>query len=151
MTATAIIIGIRLKHIMLVFLLLGLFACRATFVPPYDATIEAQIIKTARLTDGLYLDMLDAKQTERRYPLYAAKYQEIQLDINSLLLKTQVREKNKDLLVMVQNLQKLFLQFKDSHKEKTVLNDADIQLNQMQINAMWAPLLLAERALQGQK
>lgn len=151
MTATAIINGIRLKHIMLVFLLLGLFACRATFVPPYDATIEAQIIKTARLTDGLYLDMLDAKQSERKYLLYAAKYQEIQLDINSLLLKTQVREKNKDLLVMVQNLQKLFLQFKDSHKEKTVLNDADIQLNQMQINAMWAPLLLAERALQGQK
>jgi hypothetical protein len=68
-----------------------------------------------------------------------------------LLLKTQIRDHNKDLLVIVQNLKKLFEQFKDDHKKKIILADADIMLNQMQINAIWAPLLMAERALQRQK
>lgn len=141
----------RSKIFVLGFLVITLLGCRATFVPPYDASIEAQITKTARLTDALYLQMLDTKESARKYDVYAPKYLEIQVDINSLLLKTQVRDHNKDLLVMVQNLQKLFVQFKDDHKTKNVLKDADIQLNLMQINAVWAPLLMAERALQRQK
>jgi hypothetical protein len=145
------ILGMRSKILVLGFLAVALFGCRATFVPPYDASIEAQIIKTARLTDALYLGMLDVKEANRNYDLYAAKYLEVQIDINSLLLKTQIRDHNKDLLVIVQNLKKLFEQFKDDHKKKIILADADIMLNQMQINAIWAPLLMAERALQRQK
>jgi hypothetical protein len=145
------ILGMRSKILILAFLITAVAGCRATFVPPYDASIEAQIIKTARLTDALYLGMLDVKEADRNYDLYAAKYLEVQIDINSLLLKTQIRDHNKDLLVIVQNLKKLFEQFKDDHKKKIILADADIMLNQMQINALWAPLLMAERALQRQK
>ena len=139
------------KVILFSFLLIGILACKATFVPPYDVSIEAQITKTARLTDALYLQMLDVKEAGRKYEKYADKYLDIQVDINSLLLKTQVRDHNTDLLVMVQNLQKMFVQFKDDHKTKGVLSDADVQLNMMQVNAVWAPLLLAEKALKRQK
>jgi len=141
----------RTKIILLPFLFICLLACKATFVPPYDASIEAQISKTARLTDALYLQMLDDKESDRKYEKYADKYLDIQVEINSLLLKTQVRLYNKEMLVMVQNLQKLFIQFKEDHKTKMLLKDVDIQLNMMQVNAVWAPLLLAERALKRQK
>ncbi len=141
----------RTKIIQLPFLIICLLACKATFVPPYDASIEAQISKTAQLTDALYLQMLDVKETDRKYEKYAAKYLDIQVDINALVLKTQVRDHNTNLLVMVQNLQKMFVQFKDDHKTKGVLSDADVQLNMMQVNAVWAPLLLAEKALKRQK
>jgi len=141
----------RTKILLLPFLIICLLACKATFVPPYDASIEAQISKTARLTDALYLQMLDVKETDRKYEKYAAKYLDIQVDINALVLKTQVRDHNTNLLVMVQNLQKMFVQFKDDHKTKGVLSDADVQLNMMQVNAVWAPLLLAEKALKRQK
>jgi hypothetical protein len=139
------------KIILLSFLFICLLGCKATFVPPYDASIEAQITKTARLTDALYLQMLDVKEADRKYEKYADKYLDIQVDINSLLLKTQVRQHNADLLIMVQNLQKMFVQFKDDHKTKGVLSNAEVQLNMMQINAVWAPLLLAEKALKRQK
>ena len=141
----------RTKILLLPFLIICLLACKATFVPPYDASIEAQISKTARLTDALYLQMLDVKETDRKYEKYTAKYLDIQVDINALVLKTQVRDHNTNLLVMVQNLQKMFVQFKDDHKTKGVLSDADVQLNMMQVNAVWAPLLLAEKALKRQK
>lgn len=139
------------KILVLGFMAMALFGCRATFVPAYDGSIEEQISKTARLTDALYLHMLDVAEAERIYEFYAPKYQEIQIDINALVLKTQVREKNKDLLIMAQNLQKMFILFKDDHKKKNTLKDVDIQLNMMQINALWAPLLLAEKALQRQR
>ena len=141
----------RTKILLLPLLIICLLACKATFVPPYDASIEAQISKTARLTDALYLQMLDVKETDRKYEKYTAKYLDIQVDINALVLKTQVRDHNTNLLVMVQNLQKMFVQFKDDHKTKGVLSDADVQLNMMQVNAVWAPLLLAEKALKRQK
>ena len=141
----------RTKILLLPLLIICLLACKATFVPPYDASIEAQISKTARLTDALYLQMLDVKETDRKYEKYTAKYLDIQVDINALVLKTQVRDHNTNLLVMVQNLQKMFVQFKDDHKTKGVLTDADVQLNMMQVNAVWAPLLLAEKALKRQK
>lgn len=141
----------RTKIILLPFLFICLLACKATFVPPYDASIESQISKTARLTDALYLQMLELKEADRNYEKYASKYLDIQVDINALVLKTQVRDHNTNLLVMVQNLQKMFVQFKDDHKTKGVLTDADVQLNMMQVNAVWAPLLLAEKALKRQK
>ena len=141
----------RTKILLLPLLIICLLACKATFVPPYDASIEAQISKTARLTDALYLQMLDVKETDRKYEKYTAKYLDIQVDINALVLKTQVRDHNTNLLVMVQNLQKMFVQFKDDHKTKGVLTDADVQLNMMQVNAVWAPLLLDEKALKRQK
>ncbi len=141
----------RTKILLLPFLIICLLSCKATFVPPYDASIEAQISKTARLTDALYLQMLDVREADRKYEKYADKYLDIQVDINSLLLKTQVRDHNTNLLIMVQNLQKMFVQFKEDHKTKGVLTDADVQLNMMQVNAVWAPLLLAEKALKRQK
>ena len=66
-------------------------------------------------------------------------------------MKTKAREKNKDLLIIAENLQKLFVQFKNDHKTKGTLTDADILLNQAQIKATWTSLLVSEEALKRQK
>ncbi|MBK8496497.1 MAG: hypothetical protein IPL50_16970, partial [Chitinophagaceae bacterium] len=84
------------------------------------------------------------------YEKYTSKYLDIQVDINALVLKTQMRDHNTNLLVCSKPA-KMFVQFKDDHKTKGVLTDADVQLNMMQVNAVWAPLLLAEKALKRQK
>ncbi|MBK7122903.1 MAG: hypothetical protein IPH68_08910 [Chitinophagaceae bacterium] len=137
------------KVILFSFLLIGILACKATLYPHTMYPLKHRS-QNHRLTDALYLQMLDVGRPAGSEK-YADKYLDIQVDINSLLLKTQVRDHNTDLLVMVQNLQKMFVQFKDDHKAKTVLTDADIKLNMMQVNAVWAPLLLAEKALKRQK
>jgi hypothetical protein len=131
--------------------MLGFFNCRVTLVPPYDAATEDAIIKTAKLNDALYLQMQELKEPERKYESFLSKYMEIELEINSILMKTKARDHNKDLLVIAENLQKLFVQFKNDHKTKVTLMDADILLNKAQINATWTALLVAEEALKRQK
>jgi hypothetical protein len=141
----------KAKILLFLLLLMGVFGCRVTWVPAYDAGLEEQITKTAKLNDALYLLMMEDQEADRKYKAYAAKYIDIELEINSIFLKTQARDHNKDLLVLVQNLQKLFTQFKIDHKTKGTLSNADIQLNQVQIKAMWTPLLISEKALKRQK
>ena len=139
------------KFLLLGLLLVTVFSCRVTLVPPYDASIEDQITKTAKLNDALYLQMLENKEADRKYDSYSPKYIEIELEINSILLKNQARDHNADILAITKNLQKLFVQFKDDHKTKNLLTNADIQLNQVQIRAAWVALLVAEKALKNQK
>jgi hypothetical protein len=130
---------------------MGSFSCRITLVPPYDASMEESVIKTAKLNDALYLQMQELKEPDRKYETFLSKYLDIELEINSLVMKTKAMEHNKDLLVIVENLQKLFVQFKNDHKSKSTISDADILLNQAQIKAAWTSLLLAVEALKRQK
>ena len=141
----------RLKIFLLSFLILGVLGCRVTLVPPYDAAMEDQITNTARLNDALYLQMLEMKEADRKYEVFAPRYQEIELEINSIVMKTKARDHNKDLLVIAGDLQKLFVQLKTDHKTKNTLADGDIKLNQMQIGAIWTSFLVAEKALKRQK
>ena len=122
-------------------------ACKVTLVPPYDAAIEEQIVNTAKMNDRLYLEMKDQAEAERTYTKYSAKYLDIESEINSILLKNQARRQSHDLIVITNNLKTLFIQFKDQHKRDSVIHDADIKLDQLQIAAAWKALLVAERGL----
>ena len=141
----------KIKYLILSCFLLGVLSCRVTLVPPYDPAMEQTITKTAKQNDALYLQMLEMKESDRKYENYSPKYMELELEINSIVMQTKAREQNKDLLVIVENLQKLFVQFKNDHKTKITITDADILLNQAQIKAAWTALLVAEKALKRQK
>src|ERR1051326_4163192 len=122
-------------------------ACKVTLVPPYDASIEEQIVNTAKMNDRLYLEMKDELEANRTYGKYSSKYLDIESEINSILLKNQARRQSHDLIVITSNLKTLFVQFKDQHRQAVTINDADIKLNQLQIAAAWKALLIAERGL----
>ena len=69
----------RIKYLLPVFLLLGFFNCRVSLVPPYDASIEEAIVKTAKLNDALYLKMQELIEADRKYELYSLRYMDIEL------------------------------------------------------------------------
>ena len=133
------------------FFIIILFAlsvsCKVHWVPDYNAALEAQISAGAKMTDKLYLDMLDTAEVSRRYVLYSNRYNEIESEINSIILKNEARDKNADFLIIANNLKKLFLEAKNDHQQHQLLNDAKARLYQNYLSAAWKPLYLAERGI----
>jgi hypothetical protein len=127
--------------------LLVFLSCKVTWVPEYNAQLEDQIANAAKANDKLYLDMLDQPLASRTYANYAAKYNEIEAEINSIQLKNEARKNNGDFLVINKNLREEFAKYRKEHKDDGTLTDGKIKVFRLQIAGFWRPLYMAERGL----
>ena len=135
----------RLPLVVVFILMLG--SCRVTLVPEYSAQLEEQIAKTAKATDKLYIDMADVAEQGRTYEKYRERYNEIESEINSIMLKNEARPKNTDFLVINRNLKAAFEEAKNYHKENSTLKNGEIKAYQASLAGFWKPLYIAEIAL----
>ncbi len=138
------------KFIKIIFLftIVFLIGCKVSWVPEYNSVLEEKIIIGAKLNDKLYLDMGVSQDTNsRNYNNWITRYNEIELEINSIKFMNETREKNEDMLKIVGNLSSTFLQYKNEHKVSRHLSDGQIILYNEYIKAKWLPLLKAEIAL----
>ena len=126
-------------------------SCRVMLVPEYDAKLEEQISSTAKATDRLYIDLLDAPPEQRDYTNVQPRYNDIEADINSIELKNQGRLKNGDFLVIIKNLKDAFQEAKAFHKEHKTLSNGEIRSYQATLAGFWKPLYLSEKALNQNK
>ena len=55
------------------------------------------------------------------------------------------------MLVIIRNLDSVFVKYKNHHKSKNTLSDGEIKLNQVYIKDLWKPLLIAESGLKKAK
>lgn len=124
-----------------------LLSCRVMLVPEYNAKLEEDIAKSAKATDKLYIDMLDAAPAKRVYDNYKERYADIEADINAIRLKNEARNKNDDFLVIIDNLKKGFTEARKYHKDNNTLADGEIIAYQATMAGLWKPLYLAERSL----
>jgi hypothetical protein len=138
-----------MKLFSLVTLLLFLIGCKVTYVPDYDASIESEIVETAKANDKIYIELLDADPDKRGYKNFESEYITVEADINSIELKNEVRKSNSDMLDIINNhLLPKFIQYKTEHKNATnPLSNAEIEDYQMYIRGYWKALLLAEQGL----
>lgn len=137
-----------IKRIALITLWIGiLLSCRVMLVPEYNAKLEEDIAKSAKATDKLYIDLLDAAPAKRVYDGYKDRYADIEADINAIRLKNEARNKNDDFLVIIDNLKKGFTEAKKYHKDNNTLTDGEIIAYQATMAGLWKPLYLAERSL----
>lgn len=138
----------QLKYIMAFILLIALInSCQVRVVPQYSAELEGQIINGAKMTDRLYLEMIDAPEDKKNYALYSERYLTIETEINSILFKNQSREKAKDIIASVKILRDNFVKYKQDHKTRNTLSNPELILYNEDLKAFWAPVLIAEKAL----
>ncbi|KAA9041831.1 hypothetical protein FW778_07390 [Ginsengibacter hankyongi] len=132
-----------------VFLMLAFMitSCRVMLVPEYSAALEDQIANTAKATDKLYIDMLDVPVNKRTYHDLNERYNEIEVEINSIQLKNEARPKNGDFLVIIKNLKDAFAEAKKYHKDHNTLTDGEAIAYQATLAGFWKPLYIAEKAL----
>jgi hypothetical protein len=138
-----------MKRLILV-LLFGCFfsSCSVTLVPEYNASLYQQIVTTAARNDRLYIDLLQADTAHRAFSQYAKRYAGIETSIQSIYLQYQARANNSAFLPILENIQTLFLKYKEEHKQHaSALTQAEIKLYQTYTRDYWKPLLIAENAL----
>ena len=124
-----------------------LTSCKVMLVPQYSAELENQIANTAKSTDKLYIDMMDTPVNERTYHAFSERYNDIEVEINSIQLKNEARPKNGDFLVIIKNLKDAFAEAKKYHKEHKILSDGEAIAYQATLAGFWKPLYIAEKAL----
>lgn len=140
------VISIR-KLSALLSLIVFLISCRVMLVPEYNAALEDQIANAAKATDKLYIDIIDAPVNEKSYNTFNERYNEIEVEINSIQLKNEARPKNGDFLVIIKNLKDAFAEAKKYHKEHKTLSEGEAIAYRATLAGYWKPLYVAEKAL----
>lgn len=138
------------KSTYILFSLVLLFtSCTVSWLPKYDAELEAQIVNTAKQNDKLYFEMTDAVVSDRTYANFASRYNDLLVEINSIKLKIQGQNNNKDFLVLINTVQEQFTKYKTEHQKKDTgtLSNGEIQIYNLQMQAAWKALYLAERGI----
>ncbi|MEO6328918.1 MAG: hypothetical protein ABIO55_08300 [Ginsengibacter sp.] len=125
--------------------------CQVRLVPQYSAELENQIINGAKMTDKLYLEMIDAPADKKNYLLYSEKYLDVETEINSILFKNEAREKAADIIKSVKILRDKFVKYKRDHKTRNSLSNPELILYNEDLKAFWAPVLVEEKALSAVK
>ena len=138
-----------MKRLILVLLFGCLFSsCSVTLVPEYNASLYQKIVTTAARNDRLYIDLLQSDTDHRAFSQYAKRYAAIETSIQSINLQYQARANNSVFLPILENIQNLFLKYKEEHKQHTApLTQAEIKVYQAYTRDYWKPLLIAENAL----
>ncbi len=139
--------------LLLTVLSLNLVSCSIKIVPDYSSLLEEQIANGAKMNDKMYLDMLADDPQNATYLKYANRYSEIKAEINSIELRNNQRDNNKNMLAIVENLKNKFDEYEKDHKEKPdgLLPKGEIKSYQSGIKGFWLPLLKAEGGLKKAK
>ncbi|MDR1760946.1 MAG: hypothetical protein LBR55_00705 [Bacteroidales bacterium] len=106
-------------------LILSLSACKVMLVPKYDEKIAEQIEAVSKSIDKLYLTMLETS-SERTYSKFAEQYVNIEVELESILLKNKYRKKNSDTIEACESALELFKKYKEAHKKEKTIDDGTI-------------------------
>ncbi|MEO6219906.1 MAG: hypothetical protein ABIO81_05725 [Ginsengibacter sp.] len=135
----------------LAFLLVHLYSCQVQLVPQYNAELEQQIVNAAKMSDKLYLEIINAPADKKSFSFYAVKYLDVEVEINSVLLKNETRPRAGDIVASAQKLKDFFVKAMEDHKNKHTLSDGEALIYNEQLKAFWKPVLIEEMALKKAK
>lgn len=133
------------------FLLVFLSSCQVQLVPQYSAELEQQILNGAKMSDRLYLEIINAPADKKNFELYADKYMNVEVEINSILLKNETRLKAGDIVASTQKLKDYFVKAMEEHKNRHTLSNGELVIYNEQLKAFWKPVLVEEMALKKAK
>ena len=117
------------RLVLLTLLLVAASACSVKFVADYDAATFEEILKTGKIVDRFYGDLLEAPEGQRKYATYSARYVEVETDIRSLLTRNQVRPLNTESIKINETILNLWDKYKANHKKNDTYGTGIAQLD----------------------
>lgn len=142
----------KLKKLPILFIaLVVLFSssCRVQLLPDYSAELSKQVDNTAKMVDEFYISMREKSKVlanQRAYNNYVDQYVEIEVELNSLLIKNRVRPLNQNTVRICEIALQLWNKYRDEHKKDNTLSDGLIRLNQKSMSDFFYAMQVAEQA-----
>lgn len=130
------------------FLLMAfaLSGCAVKFVADYDSVAFEEILKVGKKVDKFYGDLLETQSDDRAYQKFGAQYVDIETDIRSLVTRNKARELNEESTEISEIILKLWIKYKDAHKEKNTYSDGTAKLDRKRFIRLFAAAASAEQA-----
>lgn len=131
----------------LLAILLITLSCRVQFVADYNGQLAAQIENTAEAVDYFYLSMAENTADEfgaRSYQYFKEDYLKIEVQLNSILRKNRIQPLNENSTRVAQMTLDKWVEYKERHKEKDEISDANIKLNRLTMSDLFYAMLVAE-------
>lgn len=125
---------------------LTISSCTVHYVAEYDAGIKQQIIDTAREIDLFWGELLDTDENERPYAKYAARYNEIEADLRSLVVQNEIRPLNKESTTQAKNALELWVEDRRLHKEQDGFSDFEAKRHRTQFERVFIAMAKGEEA-----
>ena len=144
----------RLPKIYILFLVVILISafqisCRVTFVAPYDASVSQQIEDISRKVDKFYITMQEKtteEENQREYSRFVDDYIDIEVELNALRKKNQIRPLNKESTQNCEIALETWIKYRDKHKQDNTISDIDIDLNREFLSDLFIVIQAGEEA-----
>ena len=119
-------------------------SCTVQYVAQYDETVKNEIIRIAGEVDKFFIEQLEMTENERTYHYAKEKYLMIEVDLNSLLTKNEIRALNNQSIKQNELALKLWLDDKEQHKKKDKVSDAIINSHRSQFKRIFIAMAKGE-------
>jgi hypothetical protein len=131
---------------MLAALLLFLNACAINQISNYDQKSMDQMELVAMKVDRFFVGLSYTPKSERKYQKYASNYLDIEVELNALKLRQQVRATNDLTLKQVEIAQMLWSEDRKSHQKKDTISDFIIKRHRQQFNRVFLAMIKGEES-----
>jgi len=130
------------------FLLICFTGCTVHYIPDYNASLSNEIVDVAKHVDAFYAHLLDTPDSLRIYEKYSEAYTNIEVDLNSIIMRNQVRPLNKESTQIAKNSLNLWMKYKNEHKKNNGCKDVLINLHREDMAKMFNAMFNSEEAKQ---
>ena len=134
------------KAIMLSMTLLLLNACAINQVSDYDAQSLNQMQLVAKKVDYFYAQLSYLPKDKRTYQQSAKQYLEVEVDLNALKLRQQIRSTNELTLKQVEIAQALWSDDRKTHQKKNTISDFIIKRHRQQFQRVFLAMIKGEES-----
>jgi maltodextrin utilization protein YvdJ len=146
MRASRHVITSFLHFCLILFFSLALSGCIVKLVADYDSVTFEEVLKVGKRVDKFYGDLLETQVNDRKYQKFSSQYVEIETDVRSLVTRNQARALNEESTQIAEITLKLWVKYKDAHKEKDAYSDGTAKLDRNRFVRLFAAAASAEQA-----
>lgn len=122
------------------------YGCTVKYVADYDETVEKEIVRISKEVNMFYSLLLESEEGERNYALHRHRYLEIEADLRTLVIQNSIRPLNEESTKQAEIALDLWLDDKNSHKDKGTLSDFIIKRHREQFHRVFIAMAKGEAA-----
>lgn len=120
--------------------------CTLQLVADYDQSTLQQLELVAKKVDRLYVELSYTPEQQRSYQKVASQYLDIEVSLEALKTRQQLRELNELTLKQVDITISLFRQDRELHKQRNTVSDFLLKRRRKQYNRLFISMIKGEEA-----
>ena len=122
-------------------------ACTLHIAPDYSPETATSIVDTEKAVDRFYAALEAVPQDKRSFEQFSPAYQNVEVEIRSLILRSKIQPMNEKTTDMANTLLDLWQKKEGRHKESNTYSDALADADQKMLDGLLTSMALVQQSL----